>query len=309
MSLCSPKVPTPADPADAAVGGIAEDLTLSPFNYLINAAAQMGKKVTIDGKTYDFTGVGQADTAATVSDQMAQTLLELQKTKSPELIKQRLEELKAADPKGYAARQELFDQIMAEANKNPDQPLSVETSQRIQDELAKGAGFNDEKQKREVQDAARGQQVAKGIYRGNTATSDEAKQVVNAGETLKSQRQQDALALLQSGSTPEDIAYRKMEQTLANLASFANGSTPESQFGQVSAASAGPVTATGSGVNTNLFNAGAAGTGVNNALSAWNTATGYQNSQANPWLTMASTGFNTVGALKNINPNWFGGTA
>jgi hypothetical protein len=300
MGLCDKPKAAP-DPADAAVGGIQADLALSPHNYLLNAAAQMGTKVTIDGKVYDFTGLSEADTAAKVSDQMAQTLLDIQREKSPQIIEQRLAELKAADPKGYAARQDLFDQIMAEANKNPDRPLSTQTSQLIQDELAKGVGFSDDKQKREVQDSVRGKQVKSGIFRGNTATGEEAKTVVGAGEQLRNQRQQNALDLLQSGTTPEDVAYRQMQQTLGNLGSFVNGQTPTAQFGQVSAASSGPVKMGNTGVNTNLFDPNAAGSGVNNALSQWNTQTNYQNQQANPWLAGLSTAFTAAGTLKNIN--------
>jgi hypothetical protein len=236
---------------------------------------------------------------------MAQTLLDIQREKSPAIIAQRLEELKVADPKGYEARQQLFDKIMADANANPDRPLSTATSRLIQDELAKGVGFNDNKQKQEVQDAVRGNQVGRGIYLGNTASSQEAKTVVGAGESLRNQRQQDALNLLQSGSAPEDVAYRQFQQTLANLGSFVNGQTPEAQFGQVSAASSGPVQFGTQGVNTNLFNPNAAGQGVNDAMQNFNTQQNYNQTQANPWLSSLTTAFNTVGTLKNINPSWF----
>jgi hypothetical protein len=305
MGLC-PKQQTIPDPADAAVGGIEADQLLAPYNYLINAAAQMGIKYTDpDGVVHDFTGLGQADTAAVVSDQMAQTLLEIQREKSPAIIAQRLEELKIADPKGYEARQQLFDKIMADASANPDRPLSTATSQLIQDELAKGVGFSDNKQKQEVQDAVRGNQVGRGIYLGNTASSEEAKTVVGAGESLRNQRQQDALNLLQSGSAPEDVAYRQFQQTLANLGSFVNGQTPEAQFGQVSAANSGPVNFGTNGVNTNLFNPNAAGNGVSDAMQNFNTQQNYNQTQANPWLSSLSTSFNTVGTLKQINPSWF----
>src|SRR5438067_419893 len=108
------------NPGQAAAAGIAADTSLQPFNYLINAASTLGTPISIDGKTYDFSGLGQADTAGVVGDKMAQTLLDLQKEKSPEIIQQRLDELKAADPEGYNARKELFDKIMEDAQKNPD---------------------------------------------------------------------------------------------------------------------------------------------------------------------------------------------
>lgn len=304
MGLCTPDITAAPDPADAAVSGINADLVNSPFTYLINAAAAQGKKITIGGKTYDFTGVSPGDTTAKVSDQLAQTLLDLQREKNPAIIAARLEELKAADPQGYAARQQLFDAIMAEANRNPDQPLSTELSRQIQDELAKGVGFNDDKQKQEVQDAVRGKQVASGIFRGNTATGEEAKAVVGAGEALRNERQQKALQLAQSGSTPEDIAYRQMQQTLANLGSFVNGQTPTAQFGQVSAASSGPVKMGSTGVNTNLFSEGAAATGVNNALSTWGNQVNTAANSANPWLAGLTTAITAAGTANKIN-NWW----
>ena len=304
MSWCTPDIPAAPDPADAAVSGINQDLVNSPFTYLINAAAQQGKKITIGGKTYDFTGVSQGDTAAKVSDQMAQTLLDIQREKNPAIIEARLKELQAADPKGYAARQDLFDQIMAEARKNPDRPLSESTSRLIQDELSNGGGFSDAKQKQEVQDSVRGGQVARGIYRGNTATGEEARAVVGAGEQLRNKRQQDALDLLQTGSTPEEIAYRNMQQTISNLGAFVNGSTPTAQFGQVSAASSGPAKMGNTGVDTNLFSAGAAGQGISDALNNWSNATATANNTPNKWLSGLSTALTAAGTANKINGWW-----
>lgn len=299
MGLC-PKAQEIPDPADAAVAGIQADQELSPFNYLINAAAKMGNKITIDGKAFDFSGLGEADTARVVSDQMAKTLLAISKEKSPAIIAQRLEELKAADPKGYAARQQLFDKIIAEASANPDRPLATETNNLIQAELSKGVGFNDDKQRREFQDTIRGRQAATGITRGASKVSEEAKGMLSAGEGLRNQRQQSALELLTSGATPEDIAYRKLQQDLGNLGSFANGTTPEAQFGQVSAAQGGPVSFTGNGVNTNLTDPNAAGNAINNMLKNWTTTQNWNQSQANPWMAALSTGVSGAGAIKNI---------
>jgi hypothetical protein len=294
----TPKIP---DPAAAAAGGIQADLENQPLFYLINAAAALGNKITIDGKTYDFTGQGQADTAGKVSDQMAQTLLDLQKEKSPAIIQQRLDELKAADPEGYAARKQLFDRIMAGANSNPDHPVSTELQQALQNELAKGVGFDDAKQEQQVRDSVRGQQVAHGITRGNAATSQEAKTVVNTGESLRNQREQNALNLLQSGASPEDTAYREFQQALGNLGSFVNGQTPTARFGQVSSAQSGPVPIYQTpATNTGTFNPGAAQSGMNNALSIYSGLSGFMNQQANPWLAGLSTASTTAGTLSRL---------
>ena len=298
----SPKIP---DPGKAAVAGIQADTELQPFKYLIDAASTLGVPITIDGKTYDFSGLGQADTAGKVSDKMAQTLLELQKTKSPEIIQQRLNELKAADPEGYAAKQQLFDKIMADAKANPDRPVATELQKSLQDELAKGVGFNDARQEEQVREGVRGNQVAGGIALGNAPSSQEAKTVLGAGETLRNQREQNALNLLESGASPEDVAYRRFQQSVSNLGAFASGETPEAQFGQVSAAGSGPVSLTGGAPNTNTFNPGAAGSGLSFASGVYGAQSGYQATQANPWLAGLSIGGQTLGMLQKTQPGWF----
>lgn len=301
MGMCSKPQEIP-DPATAAVAGIQADQQLAPFNYLVNSAAQMGTKYTdpTTGQVFDFTGLGQSDTAKVVSNQMAATLLAISKEKSPQIIAQRIEELKAADPKGYAARQQLFDKIMSEANQPSGAGLSRATTDLIQNELARGSGFADDKQKQEFQNTIRGKQARTGIILGNSKINEEAQGLTQAGEALQNDRQNAALKLLESGSTPEDIGYRRMQQSLGNLASFASGTTPEAQFGQVSAGQAGPVVFGTQGQNTNTFNPNAAGQGVNSLLSNWTTTQGWKNSQSNPWLSGASTAITAAGALGGI---------
>lgn len=303
MSCCSGPQKIP-DPAVAATAGIQADTELQPFNYLIQAASTLGIPITLDGKTYDFSGLGQADTAARVSDQMAQTLLALQQEKSPQIIQQRLDELKAADPQGYAARKQLFDRITADAQANPDRPVSEDLQQQLQSELSKGAGFDDPRQAQQVRDQSRGGQVSRGIYLGNAPAAQEASDVVTAGENLRDQRQQNALAMLQSGSSPEDVAYRRFQQSLGNLANFQNGTTPTAQFGQVSGARNGPVRLPG-GAPTAGFDPNAAGNGLQNALGIYGGQLGWQAGQANPWLAGLSTGATGFGTVAKANPSWF----
>lgn len=305
MSLCGgpPSIP---DPAKAAIAGIQADTELQPFQYIINALSALGQKGSVGGQTFDFTGLGNADTARKVSDQMAATMLALQKEKSPQIIQQRIDELKAADPQGYAARKQLFDRIVADSQANPDRPVSQDLQNELQDQLSKGAGFDDARQEKQVREQARGGQVASGIYLGNAPTTQEAKSVVNAGESLQSQRQQNALAMLQSGTSPEDIAYRRFQQNIANLGNFQSGESPTAQFQQVSGAAHGPVNFVGGAPNTNTFNPGAAGSGMSNALSGYGGQLGWFGSQANPWLSGMSTSAHALGAMSQSNPSWFG---
>lgn len=299
MGCCS--TPTIPNPGQAAAAGIQTDVQNQPLMYLLNAAAELGNKITIDGKTYDFTGQGQAATAGKVSDQMAQTLLDLQKETSPDIIKQRLAELQAADPEGYAARQQLFDRIVQDAATHPGRPVSTELQTQLQDQLAKGAGFDDAKQEQQVRDSVRGGQVANNLFLGNAPTSAEGKAVVGAGEALQQQRQQNALNLLQSGASPEDVQYREFQQSLSNLGSFVNGQSPTAQFGQVSSAANGPVPIYGTpATNTNTFNPNAAQMGMNNALGIYGGLSGFMNNQSNPWLAGLSTGTTALGTLNRL---------
>lgn len=299
------KQPDIPNPGKEAAQGIAADTELAPFQYLINSAATLGNKITINGKTYDFTGLGQADTAGKISDKMAQTLLDLQKEKSPEIIAQRLAELKAADPEGYAARQQLFDRIMADAQKSPLSPVSTDLQAQLQDELAKGVGFSDAKQEQQARESVRGRQVRSGIYLGAAPTSEEAKSVLSAGEQLRNERQQNALALLESGASPEDVAYRQFQQTLSNLGSFQRGETPQAQFKQVSSAGQGPVPLVGGATPTNTFDPNAAGQGISNAFDIYGIQQRYNQSQANPWMAGLSIGATGLGAIAQTNPSWF----
>ena len=121
------KGPDQPDPTAAAQAGTMADLENYDLIYKVNALAKMGGSGIINGKFYDFTGLGDADNAAAMSDKMAETLLALQKEYGPAFVQQRLAELKAADPAGYAARQQLFDRIMADANASPDRPMTPPT--------------------------------------------------------------------------------------------------------------------------------------------------------------------------------------
>jgi hypothetical protein len=300
------KAPDPPNLADAAQQGVYADLETYPSRYLIDAAAQMGTKVNINGQTVDFTGQGTADNAAVMSDKMAAALLAIQQNQGPAFVQQRIDELKQADPQGYAARQDLFKQIMDQVNANPDRPLAQDLQDQISSTLA-SAGKLDARGLEQVQGQARGDQIAHGIYLGNAPASTEASAVVGASNNLRDQQQQQALAYLNSGTSPEDVAYRRLQQSLGNLSSFSNGTTPSAQFGELSSAGAGAVPFMGGpGVNT-ATDPNAAMTGLQNALGIYSGQSNWQNSQANPWLAGISTGLSAVGPVSQAYQNTWGG--
>lgn len=292
--MSSPKIP---DANKAAVAGTIADAKNFPFQYAIDAAAQMGGKYTdpVTGQVYDFTGLGDADNAAIVSDQMAQTLLDIQKNYGADFVKQRLADLEQSDPKGFAARKELFARIMADAEKNPGRPMAQELQDTITQTLQRG-GKLDARQTQQVQEKVRGKQVANGIILGNAPASAEAGAMVEASDAMLAQRQQQGMDFLTSGVSPEDVAYRNIQQSLSNLGAFVNNQTPTAQFGQLSGAQAGAAPFTSTGTPNAALNPNASAQGISNAF------TQYQNnqSQANPWLAAMSTGVNAASAAMNL---------
>jgi hypothetical protein len=283
------KQDAPPDPNQAAIAGAVADMENYPFEYQINSLAKMGGKATINGKLYDFTGLGDADTTAAMSDKMAQTLLDLQKQYGPDFIKQKLAELKAADPTGYAARQQLFDQIMADADASPDRPMNNRLQAMVQEELAKG-GKLDSRQTEQVQQGVRGKQLRQGIFLGNAATSEEAGAVVSAGEAERTKRQQQGIGILNSGVLPEDVQYRQIQQSLSNLGNFTSGASPTNQFQSLSSASNGAVPFQTGATNQAQLNPNATQMGMGNALDLYSQQQNWANSQVNPWMAGISGG-------------------
>src|SRR5262249_26067206 len=113
--------------------------------------------------------------------------------------------------------------------------------------------------------------------------------MVQAGENLQNQRQQNAINLLESGADPNQQAYQRMMVSLNQLGSFVNGQTPQQQITQVGQASNGPAGYVGGAPSTAL-NPNAARMGMSNALATNNAQMNWWNANGNPWLT----GFNTA---------------
>lgn len=287
------------DPNLAAADGMRADALNFPKNWLVNAAAEMGNKITVGNKTYDFTGLGNADQSNIISDQMAQTMLDIQKNYAPQFIQQKLDELKQSDPNGYAARKQLFDRIINDSKTNPNRPLAQDLQDQVQTML-QGAGKLDDNALQQVQQGVRGGQVAKGIYLGNAPASQEASAVVGASDNLRSQQQQQAEGYLASGISPQDVEYRRIQQSLANLGAAINGQTPEAQFTSVSGAGNGaapfqtPNYSTPASLNPNAAEIGVGFANQN-----------YQTSQqnANPWLAGLSTVTNAANTISNLWPS------
>lgn len=305
MGLFStPKAP---DPNLAAVAGVTEDLANFPLKAKIDALAQMGGKAVIDGKLYDFTGLGTADNNAVISDQMAQAMLDIQKNYGLEYIKQRLANLQQADPTGYAARKQMFDRIIADAEKNPNRPIADDLQAQMAEMLSKGGNLTTGPggQLEQIQQDLRGKQIANGIFLGNAPASAEAGAVVQAGDAMKQQRQKQALGFLNSGVTPEDVEYRRIQQSLSNLGTFINGQSPVTEFQQLSGAQQGAAPFDPGQVTAPTLNPNAGYQGMQDASAIYSGNVNWSNSQVNPWTFGLSTGINALGAARNMGYNPF----
>jgi len=300
----SPSIP---DPGKAAIQGVQTSAQLQPYQYLIDALASTGQagSVTnpITGKTtnLDFTGLGTADVQNQFQNQMAQTLLDIQQGLGPEFIAQRLADLQQADPTGYAAYKQLFDQIKQESAQGPPGlGLSEQTQNQIQDILSKSQSLNPQ-ELTDVQQGVRGNQVGSGIYLGNAPAQAEAGAVVNATDQKQAAGQQEAQSFLSSGVDPTDLKYRSIQQDMANLGAFISGQNPTAQFSSISGAQNQGSPYPNSGFGITPINEGqAAGQGINNALGIYQGQVDWSQNNANPYLAGLSTAAGAAGTAFNL---------
>lgn len=299
----SPDIPNPnTDPNKAAIAGAVQDTGDYPFNSYIDALSQMGGNANIGGTNYDFTGLGTAEQNATISSQMAQALQDIQNNYGSQYVQQRLADLQQADPTGYAARSQMFNKIISDAQANPDRPMATDLQNQVQSLLAQGSNLTTGpgSETEAVQQGVRGQQLANGIFLGNAPTNQEASAVVNAGDQMQQQRQQQALGFLGSGVSPEDVSYTRVQQSLSNLGNAINGQTPEAQFGSLSGAESGAAPFNTSGYTAAGMNPNAGLNGMQNAASIYSGNVNWQTQQANPWTVGLSTLGNMAGASKSM---------
>ena len=193
--------PDPANIAGASEAGVWADIETLGIRKLVSNAAKFGKSVDIEvpifdaagvktgskSVTYDFRGSSDADATreemefgAEAADFMTKTMLEVQQKYGKDFVKQRMEELKAADPTGYEVRQMLGD--------------------AAKDDLARGTELSPD-MARQVTQQERAAQSARGNIYGSAPAAAEAMSLGDAGFRMRQQRLANAASFL-SGSTP-----------------------------------------------------------------------------------------------------------
>lgn len=186
--------------------------------------------------TAPFKGIGDVDLQKASMIKSAQNMLDLQKKYGADFAQVALEQEKLADPKGWKARQAL-DKLLTEEQAQAGQvsPVSSKLYEQMGRDLSTGAGLSAE----DLQ--AIGQTLAQRGALGDATGADIEGALTrgSAGLARESRARSNALALLQSGSTPEDIAYRRQQQSMSNIGSFLGGTSPVTQFASLSAAQSG----------------------------------------------------------------------
>jgi len=232
-------------------------------------------------KTADFTGYGTADVQGAVARKSAQNIYDLQKKYGPGFIDEALKEEALADPEGTAARKREYELIKEQEDQKPDRPVANLLEAQVGEQLKAGKGLDS------MSDSVLREAVGKAqAARGGTPSGADFSQPLTTGfegEGRLTAAEQKALGWLTSGATPEDVDYRREQQTLADLSSFANNKTPQSQFAALSGAQTGPAPYS-AGRPLATQNPGAGAAGQQGALSSYGTQLTQAENTANGWM-------------------------
>lgn len=294
----SPSIP---DPNAAAVAGALANAGTFPFQQYIDYLAQTGGSANIGGTNYNFTGLGNAQQNAALSQVMLPAELQIQQQYGPQYTALASQNLQQANPQAVAARRQEGQQIISNAQQTTLPSLTNPLQNQILALTGMGSnlttGPNSETQA--VQQQVRGNQVANGIFLGNAPASQEASAVVNAGDQQQQQRQQQALDFLQSGVSPEDVTYRRVQQSLSNLGNFINGQTPEAQFQSLSGAGQGAAPFNPGNIQSPSINTNSSLNGLQNAAEIYSGNVNWAENQANPWTVGLSGLAGSASILNN----------
>ena len=248
--MCAPSYNAPdlAAANEAAVKAQAETF---PKLRALDAAARLGRKITFEGKTYDFSGgenglpIGDlqiaetfARAAAAIAPELTGKQLELAKQYGTQFAQQRREELEALDPTKFGLYENYLRDVGASV-KTPEARIDSPTYEQvgmprssedtgaarlIRSELERQVqqglsqvGTLDPSMERRVQQAARARGTAIGNVLGNPSAIRESLALQDAIGNANAQRWNSALGLLQSGQTTSDTANRQAQEAFQNI--------------------------------------------------------------------------------------------
>lgn len=244
-------------------------------------------------KHVDFRGRGTADIQGAEARQTAQGALDRSKKYDSQFIAEALKQEALANPESVAARQRENDLIQQQISGSPNNPVSDLLNSQVESQVKAGKGLDEFDQDVLNRSASQALSERGG---GDRQRTDFAEPLTTgfAGTQRQMAGNQKAISFLTSGSSPEDIAYRKEQQNLANLSAQINGATPVSEFKSLSGAQS-QVTPTVSGppLPTASNSLG---------LAANSAATNYaqRTNQTDSWMAGLSGIINASGAIGNI---------
>lgn len=294
-------------PFAAQAAQIAQSLQNVPDNQQIFYNNSTGAIAPRSQAVVDFSGMGAAEVQSKLNQEMAQVQLQLQQRYGTQFAQEAAHEIALADPQGAQARQELYDLTEQQNNATPDRPVANLLDRQVGEQLASGSNL-DPTMRSVLDQAVANAQGARG---GQTPanTDDFAYPLQSGFEGLQRELagEQKATGWLASGSTPEDIQYRRAQQNLANLGSFVNGQTPEAQFRNLSAASQGSTPfVSGQPLQQMPPDSGGA---IGYTTAGYLQNMRYQQSQANPWMSGLSSMLGLGNVLGNAGWSPFAGSA
>lgn len=248
----------------------------------------------------DFSGMGDADVQATVARITAEHGLETQQRYGEDFARTARQQADLADPLGSAARVRLHEELMQREQGREDKPHPVadELNTQIEQDLQRGRAISPEAQKLIAEMTAR-----RGGAAGGVTANIEGDLSTNAGaEQRLQQRDQHGLSFLSSGATPEDVDYRRRQQSLADMSSFLAGRGPTAQFQSLSSAGArGGATPQFRGPALPGPNPNAAALGQQGALTNYGQQVQQVTGNVNNWFAGLTTALRGAGAVVAAN--------
>lgn len=232
----------------------------------------------------DFSGLADTEFARNAlgilldsNDSIARRQLALRKELGVENVRQSVEELKAADPESWALRQRLLGEVGGER-------VSPELQRLLDDASAEyelGSKLDDSTA-REVEQAVRSAQAARGNVLGTAAATQEAMARGEMGYQRKQQRAQNLAAL-------DNAVSGRKQQRLSDISAVLNNAVV-GQFGALGGAQNGavgfnpvqPKVGTNISGNAVQMGLGFAQNNYSGQIEAWKA------DQGNPWTNILS---------------------
>lgn len=243
----------------------------------------------------DFSGMGDADVQSELARQTASLELANQQQYGVPFAQLQRQQLELSDPLGFQAREKLHDELVARdqaAQAGGPHPVADELGGQVLDTLQRGRGLSPA-----AQDIVN-QVMAERGGAGGGVTADIQKELEQGpqAEQRLQQAQQGALGFLSSGATPEDVNYRRREQSIADIGRFLGGASPVAQFGALSGAQRGT---TPQFASPNLIGVdqGAGAAGQQGALSNYSGQVRNATTQVNDWFAGLSSLMHGAGAI------------